>query len=496
MLEALWAGLAAIFTWPAFGLLLLGTFIGFWIGLLPGVGGLVTLAVLLPFTFGMDPISAFALLIAVHAVNGTTGDITSILFGVPGEGSAAASVLDGHPMTKKGEAGRALGASLCSSMLGALVGAFVLAVSIPVVRPVILAFTSAELFALIILGLSFVGSLTGNSWLRGIAAAGLGLALSMVGMEPQRGIARYTFAQPYLWEGIPLVPVGIGLFAIPEIIDLAVRGTSITDKVNIKGGVLEGVKDCFRYWGVTLRCSMIGTIIGMIPGLGGGTAQWVAYGHAVQSAKTPEERANFGKGDVRGVIGPGAANNSKDGGDIIPTVAFGVPGSAGMAILMGGFITLGIIPGPEMLRTQLHVIFSMVWTLIVANVITVSVCFLFLHKLAALTTIRGSLIIPPILFFIFVGAFGANNHLADLVVMVAFGVLGYTMVLLEWPRPPVVLGLVLGPLAEHYLYMAVGAFGSGFLLRPLVIMIFLCAVAVLAYAVRQERKVAASPSRS
>jgi len=401
MIDAFWAGLVAVLSWPAFGLLLLGTFIGFWIGLLPGVGGLVTLAILLPFTFGMDPINAFALLIAVHAVNGTTGDITSILFGIPGEGSSAALILDGHAMAKKGEAGRALGAALSSSMIGAVIGAAILALSIPIIRPLVLSFTSAELFALIVLGLTFIASLTGSSWMAGVLSAGFGLALSMVGLSLHTSITRYTFGYPYLWDGFSLVPVGIGLFAVPEIVDMAVRGSGITGKAaTVSGGVKQGVIDTFRYWGVTLRGSLTGTFVGIIPGLGASVAQWVSYAQAFQSAKDPSQ---FGKGDVRGVIGPGAANNSKDGGDIIPTVAFGVPGSPGMAILLAGFLTIGLIPGPAMLTKHLDVVFSMVWILVIANIICVSVCFMLLNKIVWFTSIRSSILIPFILFLFLSG---------------------------------------------------------------------------------------------
>ena len=482
MLETFWASLFSVLNWPAFGLLLLGTFIGFWIGLLPGIGVVTTLSILLPFTFGMNPINAMALLIAVHAVGATTGDITSILFGVPGEGSAAATILDGHPMAKKGEAGRALGAALGSSLVGGLIGAFVLALSVPVLRPFVLTFTAAELFALIVLGLVFIASLTGSLWTRGVLMAGLGLILSTVGLDPNSSIPRYTVGQPYLWEGISLAPVAIGLFAIPEIVDLAVRGTSIAAQdVRVTAGVLEGIKDTFRHWGVTFRCSLIGTFIGIIPGLGGSVAQWVAYGHAVQSSR---DKSQFGKGDVRGVLGPGAANNSKEGGDIIPTVGFGVPGSGGMAIMLGAFLTLGLIPGPDMLTKNLDVVFSMVWTLVIANIIVVIACLTFLNKIAELTQIRGSIMIPCILFLAFMGAFSANNDLLDLVVMLLFGFTGYIAVSLDWPRPPLILGLILGRLAEKYLYISVGAFGLSFLLRPIVIVVFLLAAGAVVYSSR------------
>jgi TctA family transporter len=300
--------------------------------------------------------------------------------------------------------------------------------------------------------------------------------------------------QPYLWEGLPLAPVAIGLFAIPEIVDLAVRGTSIANQsVMVTGGVLEGFKDTFRYWGITLRCSLIGTFVGIIPGLGGSVAQWVAYGHAVQSA---QDKSQFGKGDVRGVIGPGAANNSKEGGDIIPTVGFGVPGSGGMAIMLAGFLTLGLIPGPDMLTKNLDVVFSMVWTLVIANIIVAAACLMFLDKIASLTQIRGSIMIPCILFLVFMGAFSANNDLLDLVIMLFFGLIGYIAVALDWPRPPLILGLVLGRLAEKYLYISVGAFGLAFLLRPIVIVVLLLAASAVVYSILWGEKSAQTPPAS
>src|SRR5712675_2467578 len=375
--------------------MLLGIGIGFWVGLLPGIGGATTLALMLPFIYNMQPVEAFAFLLGMHSVVATTGDVTSILFGVPGEATTAAIILDGYAMTKKGEAGRALGAALASSLVGAIVGAVALAAAVPVVRPLVLTFGSPELFMLAIVGLAFIASLSAQGargMVRGFIVGGLGLLLAMVGQDPQAGIARFTLGTLYLWQGLDLVPVLVGLFAIPEIIDLVVRGTSIAGNApagKLSQGALEGVKDVFRHFWLTIRCSLIGTFIGITPGLGGAVAQWMAYGHATQSARTPEERKGFGQGDVRGVIGPGAACNSKEGGALIPTIAFGVPGSTSMAILLGGFFLLGLVPGPDMLTKHLPVTFSMVWTIVLANVITVAVCVLLLNRLASLTNISG-----------------------------------------------------------------------------------------------------------
>src|SRR3972149_2462315 len=471
MAEAFVAGFLVVLQWKTFSFMLIGIAVGFWVGLLPGIGGLTTLALMLPFIYDMTPVEAFAFLLGMHSVTATTGDITSILFGVPGEGSAAATILDGHAMAKKGEAGRALGAALMSSLVGAIIGAFALAISIPIIRPLVLIFGAPELFMLAVMGISFISSLSGQggrAMIRGFLGGLLGLLIALVGLDPQAAIERFTLGQLYLWEGVAIVPLIIGLFAMPEIIDLAVRGTSIAGELpqaNFCSGVLEGVKDTFRHFWLTVRCSLAGTFIGIMPGLGGSVAQWIAYGHAAQSARNATERSGFGKGDVRGVLGPGAANNSKEGGSLIPTVAFGIPGSAAMAILLGAFLIQGLRPGLDMLDKHLVLTFSMVWTMVIANVITVAVSLLFLNQLAKLTTVRGTILIPFILFLAFVGAFTEHNHIGDLITLLVFGGVGYLMVRCGWPRAPLVLGFVLGEIAETNFYISTTRYGLSWLYR-------------------------------
>jgi TctA family transporter len=498
VIEALIEGLFLVLQWKALAFMMLGVLLGFWVGLLPGLGGATTLALMLPFIYNMQPVEAFAFLLGMHSVVATTGDITSVLFGVPGEASSAATILDGYAMAKKGEAGRALGAALMSSLVGAIVGAVALAAAIPVVRPLVLTFGSPELFMLAIVGLAFIASLSshgGRGMLRGFLAGALGLFFATVGQDPQAGVARYTLDTLYLWQGLDLVPVLVGIFAIPEIIDLIGRGTSIAGALpagkKLSSGALEGVKDTFRHFGLTIRCSLIGTFIGILPGLGGSVAQWMAYGHATQSARTPEERKQFGQGDVRGVLGPGAANNSKEGGSLVPTIAFGVPGSTAMAILLGGFVMLGLVPGPDMLTKHLPLTFSMVWTIVIANVVTVLVCFLFLDHLARLTNVRGSILIPLILVLVFIGSYTSNSHYGDIVVTLVFGAVGYLMVLAGWPRAPFVLGLVLGKIAENYLYISVARYEAAWLTRPVVMVLIVIAVAVIVYPLYQARRRAA-----
>ena len=502
--HSFFAGLANILPFTAAGqdpfiFMLIGIAIGFVVGILPGLGGATTLALMLPFIYKMDPTTAFAFLLGSNAVTATTGDITSILFGVPGEGITAATIVDGHPMAKKGEAGRALGAALMSSLVGAVFGAFALALAIPIVQPLVLSIGSSEFFMLALLGITFVASLSGGNILKGLCTGAFGLVLSTIGLDPIESVPRFTLdpvigedAALFLWDGLSLVSVTVGLFAIPEIIDLSVQGTSIARQSTGKlGGVMQGVIDTFRHWKLVLSCSAIGSYIGLIPGLGGGPAQWVAYAHAVQSS--PGDKDRFGKGAIEGVLGPGAANNSKEGGSLVPTIAFGVPGSVSMAILLGAFIIQGIVPGPDLLDPEKHLdlTFSFVWIIVVSNVITVAVCLLFLNHLARITFVKGTYLIPFLLMLIYLGGFAVNNAFGDIVMVLVFGLVGWLMVKFDWQRPPLLLGLVLGGIAENNLFIATKVYGAGFLLRPGVLVIMLLILAGLFYPLFQayrERK--------
>ena len=479
----------------SFLFMLVGIFIGFWVGILPGLGGATTLALMLPFIYTMDPTTAFAFLLGANAVTSTTGDITSILFGVPGEGITAATVVDGHPMAKNGEAGRALGAALMSSLVGSIFGAIALAVALAIVRPLVLSIGSAEFFMLALLGITFLSSLSGGNLIKGLIGGGLGLSLAMVGLDPIESIPRFTLEPVlgeanalFLWDGIALVAVTVGLFAIPEIIDLAVQRTSIARTAISKvGGVMQGVKDTFRHWRLVMRCSALGAYVGVLPGVGGGTAQWVAYAHAVQSSPDKER---FGKGAVEGVLGPGAANNSTRGGDLVTTVAFGIPSSVSTAILLGAFIIQGIVPGPDLLNPAKHLPLtaSFVWILIIANTITVAICFLFLKQLAKITFVKGTLLIPFLLLLIFLGGFAIKNSVGDMIVVLLFGALGWFMVNFDWPRPPLLLGLVLGGIAETNLFIATRIYGASWITHPGVLVIALLIVLGLLYPLYENWK--------
>ena len=488
MFDAAVSGLLSVVAWPAIGYMFLGVLIGLHLGAIPGLSGLVGLAIMLPFTFAMEPVPALALLLGMFAVTTTSDTIASVMLGIPGTSASQATVLDGYPMAVKGEASRAFGAAFSVSAVGGFLGAVVLGLSIPLVKPLILYFAQPELFMLAVLGLTMVGSLSGDSMLRGLIAALAGLGLSYVGYAENGGVPRYWLGTTYLLDGLPLVPVVLGLFAIPELIALVVQGGSISKvpRDRAAGGLLTGVRDACRNWWLVLRSTAIGAYVGLLPGLGGTIVDWLAYGHAVQSSKIKD---GFGKGDVRGVIAPETANNAMKGGALIPTVAFGIPGSPSMALLLGALLIQGVTPGPEMLTSKLDFTFSLMWTLAIANVAGALLLMLIARKLALLTFVDGRLIVPVITLFVFMGAWLASSNIGDWIVLMIFGVVGYVMKQGAVPRPPMVLGFVIGPIMENALFITTNAYdGLSWFGRPICLAIgVLVVVSIFAGARRKVR---------
>jgi TctA family transporter len=455
----------------------LGCIMGLVLGIVPGIGGLAGTAMLLPFTFSMDPYSAFALLLGLGSTTSTGDPIPAVLFGVPGGAASAATVLDGYPMAKRGEAGRALSAAYMSSLMGGIFGAALLAVSIPILRPVMLYLGSPELLAFTILGISMVAVLSGNAPLRGLAVGCLGVMIAMIGSDPQTGTLRWTFDSLYLWDGLPFLPALLGIFALPELCDLLIGRTTISkviDKASIYKGQWQGVKDCMKHWWLIVRCSWIGGGIGSIPGISASVIDWLAYGHALKTEKGARE--TFGKGDVRGVIASESSNNAKEGGALVPTVAFGVPGSATMAILLGAFLIHGLVPGPDMLHKNLDITYTMVWSVALANILGAGLCYAFSPQFARLATLRYTLILPAVLGVVYIGAFEASRSWGDLFALLGFGLLGWLMKQFKWPRPPLVLGLVLGDSMERYMFISVERYGFTWLWRPVVAVLLIMAI--------------------
>jgi TctA family transporter len=386
-------------------------------------------------------------------------------------------VLDGFPMAKKGEAGRALSAAYMASLMGGVFGAFLMFISIPVLRPIMLFLGSPELLAFSVLGISMVAVLSGNAPLRGLTAGCLGIMIAMIGTDPQSGTLRWTFDSLYLWDGLPLTPLLLGVFALPELCDLLISRTAIaadTSIGNIYKGQWQGAKDCFGHWWLIVRCSWIGGGIGSIPGISASVVDWLAYGHALKTEKGAGQ--TFGKGDVRGVIASESANNAKEGGALLPTVAFGVPGSATMAILLGAFLIHGLVPGPDMLTKNLDITYAMVWSIALANILGAGMCYAFSPQFAKLSVVRFSLILPAVLGIVYIGAFEATRQWGDLYSLLAFGLLGWIMKQFKWPRPPLILGVVLGDTIERYLFISVERYGVTWFARPVVAILFLIAI--------------------
>lgn len=458
--------LSIILSFDRLVFLVFGVVVGLALGLVPGVGGLTGFALLVPFTYTMDPFAAFGMLLGMHSVIVTSDVITAVLFGMPGHAASQATVLDGLPMTRRGEASRALAACYTSSMFGGLIGALILAVSLPLIRPIVLSIATPEMLGMTIFGIAMVATLSGNAPLKGIVVACFGILVGMVGTNAQTGQERWTGDMLYLLDGIPLVPIILGIFALPELCDLAIQRTTLSADVPIKSraGMRQGVVDTLHNWFLVLRCGALGSFLGMIPGITGAVTDWIAYGHAMQTCKGGKE--TFTKGDVRGVIAPEAANNAREGGMLVPMLAFGVPGGAATAILLGALMVHGFVPGPDMLTKHLDLTYSMVWSIALANIFGAGLCFLLSGQFAKIATLRYSIILPVIMPVVFVGAFEGSHSWGDLFVLLGAGVLGWTMKQLKWARPPLILGAVLGVLIERYMSISTMRYGADWMMRP------------------------------
>lgn len=470
-----------------------GVLLGLSVGVFPGLGGIAGLSLVLPFIFGMDPVSGLALMVGLVAVIPTSDTFASVLMGIPGSSASQATVLDGFPLSKKGQAARALAAAFVSSLFGGLFGAVVLTFFILMARPLILAFGLPELLMLTILGFSMVGVLAGRSLLKGLVAAGLGMAIGAIGEAPAQGSPRMDFGFWYLQDGLQLVIIGLGIFAIPEIISLLRQNRAISETARLGAGWMDGIRDWWRNIFLSIRCATIGVIVGVVPGLGGSVVDWIAYGHTVQTSKNKE---NFGKGDIRGVIGPESSNNAKEGGGLVPTLLFGIPGSGSMAVFIGGMILLGYEAGPQMIRNDLPITYTVVWSLALANVFGAGLCIFLSGGIAKLTTIRFPLLVPFLFMMISFAAFQSRQTLWDLGALVAIGLLGIFMRRFEWPRPAFLIGFVLADQAEVYTYQATQiamtrfrrGFGEGleYIFSPTVIVLLVITVVSIWLGTRQK----------
>jgi TctA family transporter len=483
LLDNALSALAIVLDPARFAIILAGIVLGLVIGMMPGIGGLAGMALLIPFTHAMDAHTALAFLIGMWAVTATSDTVPAILFGVPGAIGSAATVLDGHPMAKRGEAGRAFGASFSSSIVGGLFGSILLALSIPILRPFMLAIGTPELLAVCVLGLTLVASVSQGAVLKGLVVAVFGVLIAAIGDEAQSGQLRWAFDNwfdNYLDDGVPIECIALGVFAVPELLDMAIARTNMGSVQRLEGLFREqmrGVRDVIANWKLVITSSALGAVLGSIPGMGAPVIDWIAYGSAARLIKGASE--TFGRGDVRGLIAAESANNAREGGALIPTLAFGVPGSASMALLLGAFLAHGIQPGPKLLDTQLDVTYTLIWSLALANVVGAGICFLAANPLARIATLRAGILIPTVFAICFIGAFQGSLSFGDLVVLVTFGLIGWVMKRHGWARAPLILGFILGKLIEKYLFISVGRYQFEWLGRPGVIAIFVVTALVL-----------------
>ena len=449
-----------------------GTLLGLVVGILPGLGGTSGLALVLPFVYSLEPSYALAMMIGVLAPTTTSDTFPAVLMGIPGTAGSQATVMDGFPLSKKGMAARALSAAFCSSLMGGVFGAFILSISIYYAIPIIMAFGFGEQFLLIILALLMVGALTGENFIKGVTACILGLIIGSIGSAPITGDLRFTFGTLYLVEGVPIVIVGLGLFALPEIVGLLDSKGAIAKALKNEEGWFRGIKDVFKNWFLVLRCSSIGCIVGALPGLGGTVVDWIAYSHLKQTSK---DTSDIGKGDIRGVIAPESANNAKEGGALIPTLLFGIPGSGNKVLLLGGFIMIGIEPGLEMVTTHLDLTYLMIWSLAIANILGAGLCIGFASHISKLTLVRYYILAPVMIVLIFFATFNINRDWYDFIGLLGFGLIGITFKAFGWSRPALLIGFFLSTKVELLSYQTQAVYGLTFLTRPVsIILIVLC----------------------
>ena len=479
MIEQALHGFLSVFALDTLPFVLLGFPIGILVGLLPGIGGPAAIAMALPFVPMMGPGPALAFLVALHSVCATGGGVTSVLLNIPGEAFSAATCLDGFPMAKKGEAGRALGAVFGASGMGGIFGGVWLMGMIFVIRPLVMLVGLPEYFFLVLLGLSLIVTLGRGSIRKGLIAGLMGMFIAFFGVHVLTGEPRFWFGSYYLLKGFGIIPVVLGMFGMPVVIELFTEKESISqvERAYVQPGqVWEGIKDCFRHFRIFILGTMLGTVVGSIPGVGAQVVTFMSYGLAKQHSKHPEL---FGTGIVEGVIAPESADNAKEGGGLLSTLSLGVPGSVAMALLLGAFILVGLQPGPLFLKEHTDIVFELAGTLIFANFVAAALLSLVAGKLALVTYIRGMLVGPIVLILVIIGAYCQTSNMWDVIFGFAFGAIGYLMGMFGYNRAALVLGFILGDLAEKYFGLSVRTSGPLFFLKPFPLVLLTLTILIL-----------------
>lgn len=483
-------GLLSVLTPQTLEALVLGIVWGYMVSFMPGVGGIVAMALLLPFIFGMNVPTAMALLLGAHTATIFGASITSILLNVPGASKTVVLCWDGYPLTLKGEGVRALSASATSALFGGIVGVIFLTVALPVLKYVMNAVGPPEVFMLAIWGLTLIAVFSEGSLFKGLIAAGIGLMISFIGEDPVSGVARYTFGSLYLQDGIQFPVAAMGLFAISQMIKLFVHGTPSTngqplERAQNRSTRWQGVRDVFVHWRTEVQLALFGVFVGIVPGLGAPVAAVGAYGQAVQTSKHPEE---FGHGAIEGVIAPEATDAASEGAGMLPLLALGIPAHEQQALLISAFIILGIAPGPTMLTHHLSLVFSIVWVIFFGYVIVCSLGLLLAPQFAKIASLPSNILVPTVMTVAMIGAFAVRGLIDDVAVAAIFGVVGYFMERFKYSRADLVIGFVLGPIIESFYHVSTSLYGPLFVLtRPVALAIAVLILLTVVWAIWRNR---------
>ncbi len=435
----------------------IGTFAGIYIGAIPGLSVTMAVSLLISFTFSWDMLPAIALIIGINVGGVYGGSRSAILLNIPGAPAAVATTFDGYPLAQKGEAGRAIGTTVIQSVLGGLLGTLVLAFGAPAVSKFALAFAPRDYLLLAIMGLLLVGSLGCESAARGIFAAAIGVFIGMIGIDMVTGQPRFTFGNVYLMGGVSYIVAMIGLFGMSEAL-YQLRDLSVYPVKQKVDRIIPAWKDVLKYLPLSLRTSIMGVIVGALPGTGGDLAALLAYDHAKRTVKNPE--VPFGEGALEGLVAPESANNAAIGGAYIPMLTLGIPGDAVTAIIIGALYIHGLKPGPMFMRERPDIFWMMVSGMMIANIFLMIFGFMGIKLFAKIVEIPKQILMPAIIILSVVGAYSINNNIMDVYWTLGFGVIGYLFKIYKMPLGPVVLGVILSSLLEQNYRRAVAMAGN------------------------------------
>lgn len=464
-----------------------GAGLGMVFGVLPGLGSAQVLALLLPITYGLDSNTAVILMLSAAVGTVFAGSVTSILIGVPGTPINIATIIDGYPLAKQGKAGIAIGAAGASSAIGGIIGIIILIAILPLSKVLIMSMSYPELFMMIALGIACITSISEGSRTRNLISGILGLTLATFGFEPMGSALRFTFGIPYLWDGIKIIPTVIGLFGITEGLNLIIHDAPISSppKGSSLSQILRGACEPFKHWGTTLRSAIVGTGIGIIPGIGASLSQFVAYTMTVQVSK---DKSRFGQGDIRGVISAETTNNATQGGALIPLLLFGIPGDLITALLLGALM-LHDIPAGLNIVTRPDLLLSIISTEVIANIFVVCIGFVLAGYLIKLTAIRSDIIGIVVICLSVLGAFVYQQDVRDVILAIILGIVGFFMIRLDFSRISLAIGLILGSMAEMNFKQTLLTGGIGaFFTRPISLVLFVLMIFVLVYGFRAHKK--------